>query len=341
MSLDTTSPTVAYDSFPPQALTQLLGGTWVERNDGSGVLIKLPSGSSFFAPYAPRSRLPVLPMLSSPLPAYLTTSRGIHDTFSITSADLTALASESDVLHRSNNNLTDSQKELLLWHQRLSHASIHWVRLLLRPRSFLSTMDNEAALHQGPYLPVSNDFVPREASISQIKCASCLAAKAHSHGPNSRPTLSPAERKEIYAKFSQGLRGVRMVLKRDDLSPGDCISADHFHSSVQGRLPDSYGREKTGYTCGTLYVDHGSGHIFVYPQFSTDAPETLTSKHHLETLAKIDGFSIKHYHSDNGVFASAAIKSDCDVQTQKYTFSAPHAKFQNGVAKRNIKTVMQ
>ena len=327
--------------LPPQALTQLLGGTWGERSNGSGVLIKLSSGKSLFAPYAQRSRLPVLPMLSSALTAYLTTSRGIHDAFTTTPSDLAAFASESDVLHPSNTNLTASQKELLLWHHRLSHATLRWVRLLLRPRRYLSTLDNEAALHEGPYLPVSNDFIPREASISHVKCAACLASKAHVHGPATRPKLSSPELKAIYDKFFRGLRGERMVLKAGDLSPGDYISADHFHSPVHGRLPNSYGSEKLGYTCGTLFADHSSGHLFVYPQFSTDAPETIDSKHHLEKLARTDGFSIKRYHSDNGTFASTAFKSDCDAQSQKYDFSAPHAKFQNGVAERNIKTAVQ
>ena len=181
-------------------------------------------------------------MLSSAIPAYLTTSRGIHDAFTTTPTDIAAFASEANVLHPSNNNLTASQKELLLWHHRLSHASLHWVRLLLCPRRLLSTLDSEAALHQGPYLPVSNDFVPRDVSISHIKCAACLSSKAHVHGPATKPTLSPADRKAIYDRFNHGLRGHRMVLKTDDLSPGDCISADHFHSPVHGRLPNSYGR---------------------------------------------------------------------------------------------------
>ena len=103
-----------------------------------------------------------------------------------------------------------------------------------------------------------------------------------------------------------------MVLKRGDMFPGDNVSADHYISLVKGRLPDSYGREKAGYTCGALMVDHASKKIFNYCQLSTQAADTLMSKHHLESLAKEDGFTFKKYHSDNGVFLSKAFKNDCD-----------------------------
>jgi hypothetical protein len=34
------------------------------------------------------------------------------------------------ILHQDNTHLLASQKELLLWHQRLSHASVKWVQKL-------------------------------------------------------------------------------------------------------------------------------------------------------------------------------------------------------------------
>ena len=71
-------------------------------------------------------------------------------------------------------------------------------------------------------------------------------------------------------------------------------------------------------TCGTLFVDHASGKLFNYPQISTTASETITSKHQLEALAADEGLHIKKYHSGNVIFASTDFKSDCNWLNQKY-----------------------
>jgi len=112
-------------------------------------------------------------------------------------------------------------------------------------------------------------------------------------------------------------------------------------SSQPGRLYSTFGREKNGFTCGTLFVDHASGRIFNYCQFSTDSNATIASKHDLESIAREDGITIKRYHSDNGVFASKAFTESCKLSHQKITFSGVGAHHQNGVAERNIKTIAQ
>jgi hypothetical protein len=58
-------------------------------------------------------------------------------------------------------------------------------------------------------------------------------------------------------------------------------------------------------------------------------------------MARDEGFRIKSYHSDNGIFASPDFKHHCSLQNQKYNFGAVGAKHQNGIAERNIKTVAQ
>jgi transposase InsO family protein len=112
-------------------------------------------------------------------------------------------------------------------------------------------------------------------------------------------------------------------------------------SSVMGRLPHTFGKERVGYSCGTLFVDHASGKIVNFCQYSTNADETITNKHRLESHARQDGVTIKGYHADNGVFASKAFKDDCDCLHQSYTFSGVGVHHQNGVTERNIKTVAQ
>ncbi len=58
-------------------------------------------------------------------------------------------------------------------------------------------------------------------------------------------------------------------------------------------------------------------------------------------LAMEKGFKVKEYHSNNGFFSSAEFKEHCTQQHQKYLFSGIGAKHQNGISKRNIKTVAQ
>ena len=94
-----------------------------------------------------------------------------------------------------------------------------------------------------------------------------------------------------------------------------------FASPFTQNVGRSYGREKTSYTCGSLFVDHASGKVFNFSQMSTTANETIQSKQRLEALARQECFDIKTYHSDNGIFASKAWKADCDQQLQTYSYS--------------------
>lgn len=58
-------------------------------------------------------------------------------------------------------------------------------------------------------------------------------------------------------------------------------------------------------------------------------------------MALDEGFTIKAYHSDNGVSAAADFKAHCKRKRQRRSFSGVGAKHQNGIAERNIKTVTQ
>lgn len=59
----------------------------------------------------------------------------------------------------------------------------------------------------------------------------------------------------------------------------------------------------------------------------------------MEQLAKEEGFDIKSYHLNNGVFAAKEFKVDCEQLKQTINFSCVEAQHQNGVAERNIQTV--
>jgi hypothetical protein len=81
--------------------------------------------------------------------------------------------------------------------------------------------------------------------------------------------------------------------------------------------------------------------LFNFCQYSTNAVETISSKHCLESLARQEGISIKTYHADNGVFALNAFKEDCAFLDQRYLFSGVGVHHQNGIAEQNVKTVAQ
>jgi hypothetical protein len=79
----------------------------------------------------------------------------------------------------------------------------------------------------------------------------------------------------------------------------------------------------------------------IFCQYSTNANETIKSAQRLESMARQENFKVKKYHSDNGIFATTAFKTHCESQQQEFSFSSVGAHHQNGVAKRNIKTVAQ
>ena len=248
-------------------------------------------------------------------------------------------STSTNVLDGANVNLAAIEKELLLWHQRLSHASISWLQPLMRTKKWLKDHTSPACLHQGPFLPCK---IKRTASCSTtgMRCAACLAAKASTRSAGARHESHATPTQSTLEKLSRRVNGEHQKkLKRGDLMPGDCVSTDNYMSAVEGRLEHTFEREKQGYTCGTIFVDNATGKVFNYCQVSNDATSTIESKCKLEHIARAAGFSIKKYHSDNGTFASDEFQSDCDKKEQTFDYSGVEAKHQNVVAERNIKTV--
>ena len=201
---------------------------------------------------------------------------------------------------------------------------------------------NNHALHKGPFIPCKEDRGPR-CDITGLKCAACLTAKATLRTPRSRgtATLTAHSPNNDRPCHNQLIIDREMILKQGHTKPGECVSADHYISAIQRCLFNTFGHEKQGYTCGTLFVDHASGKIFNFSQYSNTAAETIRSALRLEAMAREEGFKIKSYHSDNGIFACPEFKQHCSSQNQKYNFGAVGAKHQNGIAERNIKTVAQ
>jgi DNA mismatch repair ATPase MutS len=77
------------------------------------------------------------------------------------------------ILADMNTNLSAAQKEVLLWHHKLSHASTSWIQLLMRDKLWLRDKDNStSSLHSGPFLPCRHKGPV--CNINGLKCTACL-----------------------------------------------------------------------------------------------------------------------------------------------------------------------
>eukprot|EP00804_Cyclotella_cryptica_P001528 CCRYP_003749-RA/>CCRYP_003749-RA protein AED:0.13 eAED:-0.00 QI:0/0/0/1/0/0.33/3/0/1355 len=231
------------------------------------------------------------------------------------------------ILAASNQNLSLAQKELLLWHHRLSHAGLSTIQNISRQRQTLtpSSTDELVRLRDGPILPCTYN-IP-STSCDHLLCAACEISKATRRAPTIRSSRNQAPR--------------QMVLKEDHVKPGDCVSCDHFISPVPGRItfPSGHSSSRNGFTCGTIYVDHCSTFIYIHHQLTTAASDTIRGKMLLEAEAADVGVTIRQFHSDNGVFSSNAFREHCARLGQTLRFSGVGAHHQNGVAERAIQTV--
>ena len=87
--------------------------------------------------------------------------------------------------------------------------------------------------------------------------------------------------------------------------PGECVSVDQLISGTEGLIAQTTGKlTKARYKVATIFADHYSDLDFVHMQESTSAEETVDAKRAFEAFAKERGLTIKHYHANNGIFAS-------------------------------------
>ena len=217
----------------------------------------------------------------------------------------------------SNVNLSESQKELLRWHQRLGHLDFQKVKHLMRT-GVLSHTEKTRALHTSVYKMIK---IP--------KCAACLFGK--------QTAKSSPGTKTVLVKDRAG------ILRSGNLLPGSEVSVDHFISSVRGRLFHGFnkGQIEDRYVGGCIFVDHASSYIHVELQSSLSSHETLRAKLNYERLCRDAGVVPQTYMSDNGsAFKSRDFTEHLSNFHQISKFAGVGAHHHNAQAERGIRTIM-
>jgi Reverse transcriptase (RNA-dependent DNA polymerase) len=220
------------------------------------------------------------------------------------------------VTDSTNQNITESQKELLRWHFRLGHIGFASVQILLRT-GVLAISDGMKALHRAA------------AKCELPRCASCQFGKAKVRTSPGKPRPTDPD--------NTG------ALRKDQLLPGQKVSVDHFIGGPKGRLYSSKGKTESGkmYAGGAIFVDSASSFIHVEHQVALTSHETLQSKHRFEAKCRDMGVFIQTYHTDNGTaFTNRDFAEELKTFRQVHTFAGVGAHHQNGVAERAIQTIM-
>jgi hypothetical protein len=120
-------------------------------------------------------------------------------------------------------------------------------------------------------------------------------------------------------------------------SPGECVSVDQLISRTPGLVGQTTGRlTKARFTVATVFVDHYSDLDYVHVQGSTSAEDTIEAKRRFELFCQERGVRVRHYHADNGIFASRGFREEVQKCGQTLSFCGVGAHHQNGVAERRI-----
>ena len=308
-------PSATVRLFSPQVYFQENNNRGVCRILARKVLMNIPDcpdGTLLEFPINAYNNLPL--MLTQPTNTKLI---GVTEHDVTTLGNATLMAGLLSVADQTNQNLSQPQKEFLLWHQRLGHSNLQWNQTLMR------TPENVTAGQGGPYI------VTRHPTCSRVKtdrlvCTACALSKQRRRNPNHRTQVQQTEEGII----------------RNDLEVGQRVSIDQYMSALPGRLPNTKGKEpkKDKYVGGTIFVDHASQFIHLENQVTLNVGDTIRSKKKFEHLAHSFGRKIRTYRADNVPFGAAAFRDHVAQNNQTIDFSGVGAHFQNGVAERAIQT---
>jgi hypothetical protein len=157
-------PNAEVHLLSPQVLLKMIGGHALQTVDK--INIALENRINLCTQFCPQSNLPMIPLgLENN-----SNSCFWNEAFGFSVENFHEINAIKSLLHQANTNLSASQKELLLWHQCLSHTSVKWVQKLMRDRKWLpGTADNETALHSGPFIPTKKGSHAQLCNTSTLK----------------------------------------------------------------------------------------------------------------------------------------------------------------------------
>jgi hypothetical protein len=69
--------------------------------------------------------------------------------------------------------------------------------------------------------------------------------------------------------------------------------------------------------------------------------EMIEAKQAFKHFAEQHGVRILHYHCNNGGFSKNAFKNSCSTKGQQLTFCGVNAHFQNGIAEKAIRDLIE
>ena len=214
-----------------------------------------------------------------------------------------------------NANLSQAEKELLKWHQRLGHIAFAKVQYLFRTGA-LASSDSARRLHRSA------------SNIPTPKCAACLYAKQHARSAPGSKTVAVID---------------RGVLCKDNLLPGQEISVDHFICSQKGCLFTSRGKEsdKDQFVGGCIFADHASGYVHIEFQRVLTSHATLAALSNFEGHCRDYGVIPLKYMSDNGsAFTSKDFTHHLSAFQQTTQYAGVGQHHANGHLERQIQTIM-
>ena len=221
-------------------------------------------------------------------------------------------------LHTDNPNVSTAQLELLGWHYKLGHVSMHTIqRLMGHGRRQLDSSTTDGATC--PPCVIETKFA-KTLTCPVPRCAACILGQ---RVPTGSHHSTPASG----------------ILRQSALQPGDCLSMDQYEVSIPGRTSTSAHSSSPKLIGGTIFIDHMSGKIFAHHQLSLRANDTLMGKRIVEREARQLGIKVSSFLTDNGIFKSQEFRQDLDRKNQTIRFSGVGAHHQNGVAERAIKTI--
>ena len=97
---------------------------------------------------------------------------------------------------------------------------------------------------------------------------------------------------------------------------------------------------KKQYKVATIFVDHASRFTHISMSQSTGGEEAVQAKRKFERQAHDRGVKVKRYRADYGVFECKKFKDYCDALEHDLSLCGVNARWQNGIAERQIRTVV-